>query len=194
MSARPIRGRDSQAGVVLVTALLLMVVVTIIALSMFRSFGIQERIAGNLREKLRALHSAENAQHYAEYWLTTANNAASTPVVCNSLLNANLGQGQVCSNSLAAAAGSAVTVPWTSTGNPIGVAYTPPGMTVSATVGAGTYLAAPKFYIAFLGASASGAGNAFKVDAFGYGGTASAVAVVESTYEVSSGVVDRGAL
>ncbi len=32
---------------------LLLVVVTIIALSMFRSFGIQEKIAGNMREKQR---------------------------------------------------------------------------------------------------------------------------------------------
>ena len=194
MSARAQRSRQAQSGVVLATSLLLLVVVTIIALSMFRSFGMQERIAGGLREKLRAVHAAESAQQYAEWWLTNANNAAQAPVACNALLSANIGQGQICSNSIAAVAGSAITVPWATGGTAVGVSYTPPGMSVTTTVGAGTFYTPPRFYIAFLGPSASGNGNAFKIDAAGFGGTASAVAVVESTYEVSAGVVDRGGL
>ena len=54
---------------VLVSSLLLLIVVTIIALSMFRSFGIQEKIAGNMREKQRALQAAVSAEVYAEVWL-----------------------------------------------------------------------------------------------------------------------------
>jgi len=38
-------------GVALISSLLLLLIITILALSMFRSFGTQERIAGNLREK-----------------------------------------------------------------------------------------------------------------------------------------------
>ena len=40
---------------VLVTALLLLVVVTLIALAMFRSVGLDQKMAANLREKQRAL-------------------------------------------------------------------------------------------------------------------------------------------
>jgi len=65
----------SQRGVVLISSLLLLLVVTIMALSMFRSFGMQEKIAGNVREKQRALQSANSAQQYAEWWLANQSGA-----------------------------------------------------------------------------------------------------------------------
>ena len=64
-----------QRGLVLVTSLLLLVVVTILAIGMFRSFGLDEKIAGNVREKQRALHAAEGAQAYAEWWVSQAGGA-----------------------------------------------------------------------------------------------------------------------
>ncbi|MGH8262561.1 MAG: pilus assembly PilX family protein, partial [Steroidobacteraceae bacterium] len=88
-----------RRGFVMVSSLLLLLVVTIIAVSMFRSFGIQEKIAGNMREKHRALHAAESAQQYAEWWLTSGDNINLT-FNCNALQNANLNQGQVCLNAL----------------------------------------------------------------------------------------------
>ena len=39
-----------QGGLVLVSSLLLLLVVTILAVAIFRSFGIEEKIAGNQRE------------------------------------------------------------------------------------------------------------------------------------------------
>jgi len=71
-----------QRGVALVTSLLLLVIITILALSMFRSFGTQEKIAGNLREKERALHAANSAVQYAEWWLTRTNNTAAGAIAC----------------------------------------------------------------------------------------------------------------
>ena len=53
----------SHRGIVMITALLLLLVATILGATMFRSFGTQEKIAGNLREKERALHAAVTAQH-----------------------------------------------------------------------------------------------------------------------------------
>jgi len=44
-----------QRGVALISSLLLLIIITILRFSMFRSFGTQEKIAGNLREKRRAL-------------------------------------------------------------------------------------------------------------------------------------------
>jgi type IV pilus assembly protein PilX len=182
----------AQRGFVMVTSLLLLVVVTIIAISMFRSFGIQEKITGNMREKHRALHAAESAQQYAEWWLTSGENINQV-FNCNALQNANLNQGQVCLNSLPTVVADVTAVPWQIAGADVGVDYTPPTMNVTATSAVGTYFQTPRFYISLLGASASGQGTVYQIDAVGYGGTANAVAVVESTYLVAAGVRDLGA-
>jgi type IV pilus assembly protein PilX len=187
----------AQRGMVLVTSLLLLVVVTIIALSMFRSFGIQEKIAGNMREKQRALQAAVSAQQYAENWLS--NNATAVPVTCSNLLNANIGQGQICSNKLSAAVPD-ITMPWISGGVPVGVTYLPPGMSVSTTTSVSaanlanpTYFAIPSFYISDLGPSADPSipGEIYQVDAVAYGGTSTTAAVVESTYAVYTSSSNR---
>ena len=60
---------DVQRGMALITAMLLLIVVTIMALSMFRSYGVEERLAGNTRDKQRAINAAVSAQQYAESWL-----------------------------------------------------------------------------------------------------------------------------
>jgi type IV pilus assembly protein PilX len=181
--------RLAQRGVVLVSSLLLLIVVTIIALSMFRSFGIQEKIAGNMREKQRALQAAESAQVFAEVWLTA--NAASTPSVpCPAApaLNANLGQGQICSQTLQAQGIDVTQVPW-----PFGVNFVPPltNMQISQTTSVAnlanpTYFGTPTFYITDLGVSPdiNRPGEIYQVDAYAYGGSANTVAVVESTYNV----------
>jgi len=176
--------RSRQEGMLLVSSMLLLVVVTILAVSMFRSVGVQQKIAGNLREKQRALHAAESAQQYAEWWLSNGTVAASAPIVCTNLLNANVGQGQICSNKLPAVVGSVTAVPWQIAGVDIGVNYKPPTMTVTAMSSAGTYSAPPRFYISDLGKSASGQGEVYQIDAVGYGGDTTAVAVVESTFSV----------
>jgi type IV pilus assembly protein PilX len=183
--------RRRERGIVLVSSLLLLIVITLIAVSMFRSFGLQERIAGNLREKHRAVQAAESAQQYAEWWLTSGANANNSVVCAAGVLNANANQGQVCSNTLQSLGVNVTTVPWSS-GGPLGVDYTPPGMAVGAAA-ANTYFAPPRFYIAQLGAYAGGNGTVYQIDSIGYGGTSEAVAVIESTYLVSSGVQDLGA-
>jgi type IV pilus assembly protein PilX len=177
-----------QRGFVLVSSLLLLVVVTIIALSMFRSFGVQEKIAGNMREKQRALQAAESAQQFAEWWLGVNGNATSSPVACAGLLNANVGEGQICSpaTALSLMVPDITSVPWQAAGVDIGVQYVPPLMNVTTTSAANTYYFAPRFYISDMGASADPniPGEIYQIDAVGYGGSASTAAVVESTYAV----------
>jgi type IV pilus assembly protein PilX len=184
--------RIDQRGVVLVSSLLLLLVVTIMALSMFRSFGMQEKIAGNMREKQRALQAAESAQVYAEQWLIA--NSATAPAVCNSQLNANLSQGQICSNQLPPA--NLLTVPWKIGAAPVGVTYTPTGMNVTTTSVFNSYSRAPSFYIWDAGTSADPnvPGEVFQVDAVGFGGNANTAAVVESTFAVYSSSTNRGGL
>ena len=178
---------------VLVASLLLLLVVTIMAISMFRGSGMQERIAGNMREKQRALQAAESAQEYAEYWLSINGNSATAPVVCGGLVNANAGHGQICSNILAnvvGGVGNIANVPWQAGGADVGVTFTPTGMTIgaaAATVAArDNYAVTPRFYISDLGLSKDITipGEVFQIDAVGYGGLGNTAAVVESTYAV----------
>ncbi len=193
----------SQHGVALVTSMLLLVIITIIALSMFRSFALQEHVSGNLREKERALHAAESAQQYGEWWLTQGNNVAIGAVNCQpGTLNANNNaQAQICLQTLTAlyGPGALTTVPW-----PIQVTYLPFGMASVEAGAAGNngdppYALTPAFYITDLGPAGDGQGEAYQVDAYGSGSTAGAtlattptIAVVESVYEVQQGVGNLG--
>jgi type IV pilus assembly protein PilX len=182
----------AQRGMALITSLLLLMIVTIIALSMFRSFAVQEHVAGNLREKERALHAAVSAQQYAEWWLTQGNNASLVVACPLGTLNAPA-QGQVCNQTLQAQGFNPTQVPWA-----IQVTFLPPGMN-SGLNGDPPYALSPAFYITLLGTAGDGLGAAYQVDAYGTGTTTLAsasatVAVVESSFELQSGVLNRGGL
>lgn len=173
---------STQKGMVLITALLLLIVVTILAVGLFRSFGLDEKIAGNLREKHRALNAAETAEQYAEWWLSGGN--GTNGVACNSMLAVTATT--VCSNALTNAA--ALPLPWT-----IGVTYipaVPAPMNITQAGGQDTYYFAPTFYISYLGAAPGplGTGTIYQIDAVGYAGSADTAAVVESTYLIQSTV------
>jgi len=210
--AQPHNLRSNQLGVVLITSLLLLLVVTIMAVSMFRSFGIQEKIAGNVREKQRAIQAAASTLQYAEWWLGSQSNApvavsayaaASADVACVGLVSANAAQGQICNNTLASNGISAASVPWTIPGAgavPIGVSYLPTGMgangalcTGNNCLSADVYYDVPRFYIADMG-SYGRSGELYQVDAYSYGLSADTIAVVESTVAVSCLVCNPGAL
>jgi type IV pilus assembly protein PilX len=173
-----------QRGMALISGLLLLVVITILAVSMFRSFGIQARIAGNTREKQRALHAAEGAQAYAEWFVSlpgggnaTMGNPCSGVVTVSKPTDVS-----VCSTMLDA---NTVTAgPWTSQGNKVGFVYQPPGMS---TTGSDAYPQPPMFYIGFINTLPPVGGTQYfnyRIDATGSGGTSNTVAVVEGTYQV----------
>ena len=190
-----------ERGIALITSLLLLLIITILALSMFRSFGILEKIAGNLREKDRALHAAVSVQQYAEWWLTqpAGSIAANSPASCTlgAPLNANAGQGQICTTASSLAnlgINPTQQLPWPATY----VQYSPAGMGTPTQAGTNgndpPYAWTPGFYIVDLGLAADAAGEAYQITAFSSGSTTGTVAVVESTYEVQQGVVNRGGL
>jgi type IV pilus assembly protein PilX len=197
MVKQPQTLKVAQTGIVLVSSLLLLLIVTIMALSIFRSFGIQEKIAGNTREKQRALQSAMSVEQFAELWLVTSSNAPtavnagiapSADITCAAAVDANLGGGQLCSNALTTPA----TVPWG-----IGVWYTPPQMNYTGNAPytvTDIYYARPQFYITDLGTLASANGEVYKVDAYSYGTSANTVAVVESTFAITCIVCNPGGL
>jgi type IV pilus assembly protein PilX len=183
------RSRD-QRGMALITAMLLLIVVTIMALSMFRSYGVEERLAGNTRDKQRAINAAVSAQQYAESWL--ASGAAPPTGVCPAGLVPSSTSGEVCSVPLA----NFATLPWAA-----GVTYTQftsnsingVSNVISATGSAdngtqsASYVQAPIFYVTDLGPNAgTPAGEVYQVDAVGFGGTTNTVAVVESTFVIGT--------
>jgi type IV pilus assembly protein PilX len=181
-------------GFALFTALLLLMIITILAMSMFRAFGTQEHIAGNVREKERAFHAAESVQQYGEWWLLQGTNIALGAQACAAgLLNGNGANepGQICTTTLVQN-GQTVTAPgtWASA-----TTYLPAGMSVTPGVpganGDPPYAAVPGFYIADVGLAADTQGEAYQIDSYGYGGSPATVAVVESVYEVQQGVVCR---
>ncbi len=177
-------------GMALITSLLLLLVVTILAVGMFRGFTLEGKIAGNVREKQRALHAAESAQQYAEWWLTQGSNAATATTACKAMLDGNNLEGQICTNDLKSTLGGAN--PTSNVGWPFGVTYTPPNMAAlisNSAPGQMTYYKVPQFYIYDLGPSFDANGEVFKIDALGFGATANTVAVVESTFVVSTGVI-----
>ena len=182
-----------QRGVILVTAMLLLIVVTIMALSMFRGYGGEERLAGNTRDKQRALAAAISAQQYAEFQL--ASGAAPLAGACPAGILPN-GM-QVCLPPAAPAPlPNFATLPWLTgvtysvftsnaingVSNTISATGTPdlPGQSAS-------YVQAPVFNVIDLGPNkGTPAGEVYQVDAVGFGGTSNTVAVVESTFVIGS--------
>ena len=188
------RLRQKHRGMVLVSSLLLLVVVTILAMALFHSFGLDEKIAGNTREKQRALQAAVSAQQYGEWWLS--NGQTISNVTCS---GPSTTTPQVCLNTLPTAVtggsglatGNVALLPWTnSLGASLGYTYTPPNMTLNNTAPtAGTYWQSPVFYISYLGigtGSNGATGSVYQIDSVGSGGSPNTAAVVESTYIVQT--------
>lgn len=170
-----------QRGIALISSLLILVIMTLLALSMFRSFGLQEKIAGNTREKQRSLQTAESALQYAEWWLSQGTEST-TGITCTGVYNANaVGNMQTCANPLL----KPTILPWAARGD-----YLPPSMTVAAGGGqtAGgdiNYVSPPSLYINYLGLDVTGKSLMYQVTAAGYGGSANGASVVQSIYAIT---------
>jgi type IV pilus assembly protein PilX len=196
---RSMRSRSAR-GFVLIASLLLLVVMTLIALAMFHSFGIQELVAGNVREKQRAVQSALAAEQYAEIWLTAPGNVLSNIVDCSTVTLQAYSSTSVpylCLKPISSVI-SVTSVPWKISGNEVGFVFFPGAsagagngltstgdMTVSTSGGLNSYYEAPRFYIGLLSATASQA--VFRIDAWSWGGTPNTTAVVEANYTVTCG-------
>lgn len=179
--------RRRQRGFILVMGMMFMLMCTLLGLAMFRSFGLQERIAGNTRDKQRAFEAAQTTLQYAEWWLRSG--ADTTPVACSGVADGNtLAAMRVCDSALA----NAAQLPW-----PARIEYQPPAMAVQdgGGVGAGgdiLYRGKPGVQMQYLGLTPEGTGFLYRVSAYAYGGNADTAAVVQSTYKLTSAVRDLG--
>jgi type IV pilus assembly protein PilX len=196
MTARPhsppVPRAQGQRGFILVTGLLFLVVMTLLALAMFRSTGLMDRISANQRDKQRSFEAAQSALQYAEWWLTN-NDPGTATSACNALASADtVANIHVCSNTLQSDFLTAE--PWTAA-----FTYTPPNLTVPGS-GAGTggqvsstdstsdviYYKLPGFYVEYVGVSSTSGGNVYRITAYGYGGDANTKSIVRSTYRLAS--------
>ena len=184
------RRPSASGGFILIVGLFFMVILTLLSIAMFRSFGLQERIAGNTRDKQRSFEAAQSALQYGEWWLGQGNGG--TGINCTGVVNGNvLTSMRVCSNPLTIP----TNLPWL-----IRTDYQPPQMTVAAGGGLAAlggdinYQAMPGLYVSYLGITPNGLAQLYQVTAFGYGGNANTAAIVQSTYQIKSAVKDLGGL
>lgn len=172
-----------ESGFVLIASLLMLVVMTLLAVSMYHNFTIQENIASNTKEKGRSFQLAQSTLQYAEYVLV--HNAASLPSSVNCASGTVFTTLTICSNAYS------ITNPTSSTGVTSLAAYQAytgmqPAITISTTSSADSYYANPQYHFQYLGAAPGGGGQIYQVTALSYGSTPNAVAVVQSTYQLST--------
>ena len=187
-STRPAPRAAAQRGFILVTGMLFLVVMTLLALAMFRGTGLMDRITANTRDKQRSFEAAQSALAYAEWWLGTNSPLPASATNCNSPLvdGGTASNVHVCLNAIES---TYLTSAWTR-----GFYYTPPNLTAmtgsvaggqvttSDTSSDAIYYKPPGFYIYYVGPSTNKVGNVFRITAYGYGGDSNTMSVVSSTY------------
>ena len=185
------RKRRQQRGYVMVLSMLILLLITIMSISMSKSFFMEEGMAGNIREKNRSLNAAQAALTFAEQYAKATSTAP---------LGANCTIGGNATTSLALPAIQICTNPASTTTSPNGVTLMPlqgyfpvatlPGINGNITTAGGTdkYFAAPGVYILLLGTT-TGGGHIYQVTAYGYGGSQNSVSIVQSVFYVTPGTV-----
>ncbi len=179
IARRPARARSR--GVILVVGLLFLLAITLLSLAMVRGVGLQEKTAGNTRDKERSFEAAQSALAFGEWWVASSGhgtfsvNCATPNRPINSIV--------ICSNPLATPADA----PW-----PAWTTYKPStDMNVAAGGGVGAngdvnYQAAPGLYISYIGQTPDSTGVLYRVTAFSGGGAYETLSVVQSTYKLET--------
>lgn len=179
-----------QRGFILVASLIMLVVLTLLAVSMFGGLTSDERMSGNYREKTRAIEAAQVALDGAQSWMGVTGNvytgswnlgvpcaglgALSAPTVCSDALSARQDPNGIYSYP--------ANLPW-----PTGYSFLPNGMTVSTSGGIGTYTVNPTYYIQYLGQTGDNPPRGiYEVTATAQGGNANAVAVLQAVYQIQA--------
>lgn len=190
MKHRTCRTPARQHGFVLIAAMVMLIVLSVLAISMYHNFTVQERMAGNSREKGRAFQMAQGALQYAEYELATVGPSnmnqssacttgavpASTLTICSGTVNATVVNPSTVGGAMTMTNG------WT---------YTTPSITVSSTAPSNnSYYAYPQLFIRYLGTTNNQ--QNYLITALGYGATARAVAVVQSTFSIKYSTTNLG--
>jgi type IV pilus assembly protein PilX len=153
---------------------------------------LNERAAGNYREKQRSFQLAQTTLQYAEWWLLQGN--GTNPESCTTLVDANAAPSSVVSCSTIYSNTVFSSIPWrTSASVDFGFQYTPPNVTISSAGGTNSYSLAPRFYIHSMGTDASNQFLLYRVTAMARAGNDTSNSVLQSIFAVGSNVIDAGA-
>jgi type IV pilus assembly protein PilX len=178
-----------QSGIALVTCLLILVMLTLLAISMYRGFGLQSKIAANTREKARAFEAAESALQYGEYWLSQGSGGTGINCTAGAMVSSDADM-RTCSNPIV---NPSDPDNWNAP-----LSYTPNAMRVATGGGVAidgngnndiNYAKAPVLYLSYMGLAPDGLQMLYSVTGAGYGGSAGTTAVVQSVFATTSKVV-----
>lgn len=183
MSSAPEMKARKEGGFVLIASLLMLIVMTLLAVSMYHNFTVQENVASNTKEKGRAFQLAQSTLKYAEYVLVQ--NSASLPSSISCTQGTVLTTLTICSTAYSIVNPTSATGV-TSLSTYQGYTSMQPAITVSTTSSNNSYYANPQYYFQYLGAAPNAGGQIYQVTALSYGSTPNAVAVVQSTYRLST--------
>lgn len=160
-------------GFALVSALLLLLVITLLGVSLFLGVGLEQKAAGNSLDKDRALELAQSAVVAAESWLA---DSTKTPVP------------QACSGATTSTDAFVLCAfPPATPDDPTTWDGTTPlslVQNVSQSGGINSYWQAPEVRITLLGNATMGPGRLYQIDAYAYGGDSNTLAAVETVYYV----------
>jgi len=181
----------AEGGYILIASLLMLLVLTLLAVGMYHSFTEQEFMASNTKEKARAFQMAQSTLTYGEYLLETDTNGSE--IQQSSSCTQTLTVVTICNNPVDIVAPTATAAMKIVNGMTYTTMTDDP--TISATGGSSSsYYNYPQVYLRYLGVSSDGLGQVYQVTALAYGGNSNAVAVVQSTYELSTNTKNLGGL
>lgn len=171
------------------TTVMALLILTMLALAMYRGFGLQQKIAGNTREKEKAFQAAQNALEFAEAGvLLQGKTAGITASPCGSADKVDaLDKVRVCDVALVKPADPDNWIGFSS--------YKPPAMTVSTGNTTFTdelgrldtsYFKNPQLYVRILYGNTDPNTIMYEVTASANGGTNDTTAVVKSVYSVAA--------
>ncbi|MBE1160073.1 pilus assembly PilX family protein [Dyella acidiphila] len=200
MNTLPQTAHRKEDGFVLIAALLMLVVMTFMAVSLYHNFTVQENMSANTKEKGRAFQMAMSTLQYAEYQVLQSGLNTGVATTCSGPPNGDVFT--ICPYDPTNASNSQMQLVSASQGTPMQITN---GMTYNLTTddssvqfatsgGAGLYYKQPQYFVSWLGYDPKSTCQAkiYQITALGYGGTGGAVAVVQSNYELTPTVCNLG--
>ena len=179
-----------QNGFVLFVTLVLLLIMTMLALYMFRGFIIDEKLSGNHREKSRSLDAAQAALNDAQAWMSQQGNTYTGNWVTGTSCAGVLAIPTVCSAAINPAD---LVTPIASTPRYNYSALPTTILNPSTTGGAGNYFSVPSYYIQYLGTTGTNPPSAmYQVTTASKGGNDTATTVLQAVYKVTAKTIDIG--
>lgn len=177
-----------QKGFVLFVVMIFLIIMSMLGITMFGGFIKDQKMAGNMREKQRAIDAAEASLNRVQFWMQQPGNVYTgdwvTGVACTSVTQTGTAP-VVCSNVLA----NPASLPWASANT-----FNSSRITVDAAGARNAYAGSVNYYIQYMGTTTDTppTGGYYRVTSTAQGGNATAAAVLEGLFKVTATARDIG--